>query len=603
MSTKMINEELKQEWLEKVKVKQRQDIWGKNGRFSVNTELHLAPDEIKEDYDINLNAALIGQEYLWNIHKKYSNDKNFILTLINYNYTRNIYDSLSYELKKDEELFLLCVKRNDHFDWSISEKILDNRDIILEAMKIKNIFSKLKNKYDLDKEIIQIYLEHDPTSFSSLKKSMKNYFSSPKRKDFIIKLMNTANSNHNNIYKELPIKLQEDLEIIDILLNKSKYNFEYLPELLRNDKGFVLYAIDKYNIVSIDKQMKEDRDVVEKIISKNGELLMTFPHFKNDEKMIELALLTYNKLDLLSEVTLSNKDLVLKFLEANPKNCDSLFQRTNKYCDDFDIMKLCVEYDGNFLTRSSRLRNNEELIDLALATSSNFNILSEKHIQNKSIVLQVLKNKSQGNCRNAISREIFLDLYWNDKDIAKVLIDDDVNNLKHFPLLRADIEFINEINNDKIRIPLNLIDPSLYTNKELILKYTTNNLSNYLLLPLSIKNDCDIALSVCDGEYQYSQIIKNSALGVNKNFTLKVIEKVPTIYEHIKEFSKFKLDLDVIVKYIECSMIYGNKIRLPKSICDTYDTTDPALIKSLILKNEIEDLLENKGIIGKKLKI
>ncbi len=600
----MINEELKKEWLEKVKTQKREDIWGKNGRFSINTQLYYAPDEIKADYDINLTAALIGKEFLWNINENFRNDKNFILHLINYNYSEDIYDSLSYELKKDGELFKLCCQRGDSFHWSISPKIIENRDLVLEVMKTRDIFSHLKNKYDLDKEIVELHLNHEPTSFSSLKKSMKNYFSSAKRKDFIIGLINKAQSNHEYIYKELPSKFQEDLEIIDVLLKKSKYNFKFLPESLRHDKGFVLYAIDKYNIDVLDDKMKEDKDVVTKLLSKNGELLKVFTHFRNDVGMIELALKTYNKLDVLSDQALSNKDIVIKFLKAEPKNCDSLLYRTTQYCDDFDIMKLCVEYNGDYLTRSHRLRNNEELVELALATSSNFNILSEKHLQNKNIVLQILNNKSHSNCKSAISRDSFLDIYWNDKDVARILVADDVDNIKYFPLLRADIDFINELNNsNKKVIPLNLIDPSLYNNKELMLKYTTTNLANYLVLPLNIKNDLDIALSVIDSGYKYSQIIRNSGLSENKDFTLKAIEKDQSCYELMPKFSKFKFDLDVIVKYIESSVAQGEEVDLPESIYETYGTKEPALIKSLILKEQIENSLDNKGSAIKKLKI
>lgn len=122
----MLDINLKNEWLEKVKIQKRQDIHVSRGRFSIHTELYFAPDEVKADYDVNLTAALIGKEFLWNIHENFRKDKKFILELINNKYSEDIYSSLDYFLCRDKELFLKCVERKDNFKWGINNSIYEN---------------------------------------------------------------------------------------------------------------------------------------------------------------------------------------------------------------------------------------------------------------------------------------------------------------------------------------------------------------------------------------------------------------------------------------------------------------------------------------------
>lgn len=599
----MLDTNLKNEWLEKVQIIKNQNVPGKRGGFfSINTELHFAPEEVKADYDVNLTAALIGKEFLWNIHDDFRKDKKFIFELMNYNYSHNIYDSLDYNLKKDEEIFIKCVQRGDSFRWGLFDSILSNRDLIVEAMKIKDIFNSLEGKYDLDKEIVQIHLEHDPYSFKSLKKSMKNYFSSPKRKDLIISLMNKSNSENHYLYKELLPSLQENLEIIDALLSKSASNIRYIPDSLRNDKAFNLYAIDKYGITSITDEMREDRDVAEKIIAKDGKLLKDFHQFQHDSEMINLAFKTYKKLDLLPSTKLVDKDLIIKFLDADPSNCRTLIERTKEHCEDFDIMKLCVEYDGNLIKYSKTLKDNPELADLALASSQDFNLLSTKHLQSKNLVLQLLKSDTK-NCKKAVENDSFLDLYWNDREMAEIIVSYDTNLLKYFPVLRADEEFI-DFAISKGLDTLSNIDTSLHSNKELMLKFCGDSLIKYINLPLPLKNDHDIALNVLGTGRNYNKILRNSGLADDKEFTLKAIEQIPETYNHITSLSNFKHDPDIIVKYIESSLIQDSYISLPKFIYEFYESNNPAEIKSTILQQQMEESLTIKSETKvKKLKL
>jgi hypothetical protein len=599
----MIDDNLKQEWLEKVKVQNRQNITSEKSfmAYSVNTALYSAPEEVQKDYDVNLQAALVGDEFLWNIDKECRSNKEFINTLIANDYPRKIYEFLQGDLKHDRDIFMACVVRKDDFRWGLSTRIIENRDLIVEAMKVHDIYDHVKTHYHLDKEIVGLHLQHNPDALPSLKKSMKNYFTSPKRKEFIIDLLKKVKGETCRVYDELPDSMKENLEVIDAFLVNSSYNCRYLPDSLRNDKAFMLYAIEKYGVNDIGQELKADREVVKAIVSKNGIDLSKFKNFASDVEMLEIAVKTYNKIDLVPDSALYQKEVVKKFLEANPENSKRLLARTDIYNEDYDIMKLCVEYDGNLLKHSRNLKDNKELADLALAATGDFDLISTENIKNRNIVLQLLNN-NKANCKKALGNKNFLSLYKNDVEIAKKIIMEDPTHISYFPSFRSDKDFVN------FAISLGLtdikvIDPSLYADKELAIKFSDLSLSNYEMLPLSLKNDYDVALAALKAPYYYNRIVAVSDLEEDIEFTVKAIKKNPVLYKELNPVMDLQSNPNVIVAYIESSKANNKDISLPKAVYDFYGVTEPHEIKTIILQQQLEDSLAIKGTNGKKLKI
>lgn len=594
---------LKEEWLKRVTKENRKNIFDtkkSSMSFTVNTELHLIPEELQDDYDINLQAAIIGKEYLWNLSKELRHNKDFILDLIKNNYSRDLYAYIDSELKKDVDIFKECLKRKDDFKWGISYVLSGNRDLMIEAMKIHDIYPHIKEHYQLDKEIVGIHLENNPGDFTTLKKSMKNYFSHPKRKDFLINLLKKSKSNLQLVYCDLTDTLKEDLDVIDVLLNASPYNFNYLPSTLREDKAFTVYAINKYDITEIHNNFKEDKEIVEKIIEKHGNKIHNFKKFQNDAEIVKLAINTYPKADIIPNDLLSNKEIILLLLNKDASNAQKILERFPVYSDDYDVMKICVEHDGSLLKYSTELKNNKELSEIALASTGDFDLVSLDHLKNKSIVLQLLNNKD--NCKKAVRNKEFLMLYKNDKGIAEKIIEVEPNNLSYFPELKADKNFI-EIAINKGLKEIKVIDPALYFDKELSVQFTQLNISNYGLLPLQIKNDYEVALATIQVPFQYKLIIENSSLGESKSFTLQAIEKHPEIYTYISPVLDLKNDTDIMIKYIESSIAHEKEVNFPQEVYDLYGTKDPIEIKSTIMRNELEQSLKNTGNNVKKMKI
>ena len=319
----------KQEWLEKVKIQSPKKIKNKNSVlfFDVNTCLFEVSEELKNDYDINFAAAVIGHEFLWNIHEDLRDDKKFILSLMENGYKRNIYDFLSKNLKQDKELFIKCLERDDSIKRDIEPEILNNKDVILKAMKIKNIYKSLDKKYDLDKDVMKIYFDYMPEHFIQAKKSVFNYFNSLKRKPYLLDFMNNLSKKRENpcrIYNFLSDDVMRDMDLIDVLLKFDPNNIKYVPKDLREDHSFIKNVIEKYKVNELEPIFNNNKELITKIIEKNGKYLKKFSQYINDIDMVKLALKTYNHIDILTPDMLENKELVLDILKKDPSECKAL---------------------------------------------------------------------------------------------------------------------------------------------------------------------------------------------------------------------------------------------------------------------------------------
>lgn len=612
----VFSEELKQQWLEKVKIKNptSEDGFGWGAKH-YNTCLHKAPEQIKKDRDINLAAALEGEEHLWNIHNIWKNDKDFILEIINKNYKNNIYDSLGKDLKNDVELFKILLTLKDKFFWGISKELATNKDAMLEIMKEQDIFTLLNkatdNSYELEKEFVELKLKHDPNYYKNLRKRMYNYFSHPKRKEFLLSIFKS--SNNKEIYNALPDKFKEDLDFIHILLDKSHYNIGDVPEVLRNDKAFMSYAINKYNC-SLDKSSKllhQDEQLVALMVEKDGKNLIKFPYFQKNEKMIQLAFKTYKEIDLLHVDSLENKNLVLQFLEVNPKNAKALLTRDRyqtspqkelyikRYLNDIDVMRIAVAYDNDLLKFSHELKNNDELCQIAVAASGKVEHLSDEMFKNRSLVLQLL-SKGKENCSSAVNNNQFLILYKNDQLVAREIIKFVPESLHYFPQLACDKSFVLYALEQGLKEGKS-IDSSLYNDKEVALELVKAHPENYNLLPLKLRNDLEVATTSLAKHQNYHQMINRSDLSHSMEFHISAMSIEPTVYNFIPPFLKQDLRLTILYLEYEKEQSY---FRIPEELQKKYKTSNIEDILSMLRKESLEQQLggtENKT--ERKLKL
>ena len=606
----------KQEWLEKVKIVKNQKISTKTsiGMFSVNTCLYEIPEELSKDEDINYTAAIVGKEYLWNIHQDLRNNKDFILNLINNNYgkdngaIREIYKYLSDELRADEEIFLKCVERNEklgkHTIFSnIPDNILENKDLIIKAMKIHDIFESLNNKYDLDKEVMEIHLEKYPEDFNRVKKSVNNYFNTMKRKNIMLKFLKSAAKKKKSysLYTELNTELANDLDVVDILLTENRENVKYLSKDLLLNRDFILNAIEKYNINRIHATWQNDKEIMTKLIEKDGKNITISSTWLNDIELLKLAIKTFPRIELLNLKTLQNKEIVYEIIKKESSESKVLLENYKNYRDDEYVIDVAVKYEPDLFKLAENI-NNDEINTFVVNKTKNIDYASLSLLNNKNLIMDLLDNKE--NCEKAMKNNNFIKVYKNDVDVATKIIKKIPNSIKNFVNFKADKDFVLLAVNCGL-VEIEHIDVALYSDKDVAMEFVKKGFYNYKKLPLTLKNDHDIAIEALKNPNFYDEVILNSNLESDIVFHMKLVKKIPKLYEKIDDFA-IKNNVEIIINYINNSLINNTPVVLPKKLLDKYNTTDPETVKVHLIKEKLESELqptENQITSKKKIKV
>lgn len=583
----------KQEWLEKVKIQSPKKIKNKNSIlfFDVNTCLFEVPEELKNDYDINFAASIVGHEFLWNIHEDLRDDKKFILSLMENGYKRNIYDFLSKNLKQDEELFIKCLERDDSIKRDIEPEILNNKDVILKAMKIKNIYKSLDKKYDLDKDVMKIYFDYMPEHFIQAKKSVFNYFNSLKRKSYLLDFMNNLSKKRENpcrIYNFLSDDVMRDMDLIDVLLKFDPNNIKYVPKDLREDHSFIKNVIEKYKVNELEPIFNNNKELITKIIEKNGKYLKKFSQYINDIDMVKLALKTYNHIDILTPNMLENKELVLDILKKDPSECKHLFS-LKKYVNDLDVMKLAIKHDHKLFYHSNSITD-IEILNYVVEKTEDFALVIKEQIQNKELMFKLINNKE--NINLMMCNQNFIYKYKNDIEIVQKIISIDPTQIEKFPKFKKDKDIIFYALQCGLS-QINKIDVSLYHDIDIVNSFIKKNSINYINLPLDMKNNHEIALRSINNNKDFFMVINNSELEQDISFYIKAIRKKHELFEYITENNDLKLNEKIILGYIESCHEKMLTPQIPIDILDNFKCRNVTELKIFLLKNQIEKELNN----------
>lgn len=604
---------LKEEWLERVKITNRKEMFAKGGRYHVNTELHLAPEEIQQDRDVVLNALLIGKEFMWNISSTFQNDKEFILHLIENNYEHDIY-RFCYQLREDKEIFEKCMIRKDDIRYiggKLPDNILADRDLIWRAFQHHNFYNYIKDDYKYDLDIMRFHLLHyNPEEYKNLPKRILNKLKNDKQfhQDLIDK--HHENYSTHSVYQFFSDELKHDLVIIHHLLQKRSSFISLIPKDILNDKAFILYAIAKYNIpiYSLDDHIKNDPDVIHAIIEKDGRQL---PYFKEvtDLKIAKLALKTCPDINILNSHFLTSKELVIDFLNAHPLNCDVILKLAPYYKDDYDIVKILVAYKGSLLKDTS-FQDNEELKDLALQTATSLTLLTKKSIYNKPLVIQLLKEQAHSKSYEIRDFLYTKPPYQDDKEVAFICIQNNADYFKFFPNLQKDTSFIISCLEKGI-IKASHIDPSLLLDKELMLLFVNKDANNYNLLPLSLRDDIDIVSTMMKSQINnegkminqllfdrlYDSFALFSSKGKDVDFHTQLVEQVPEVYESQYISMDLKNSPSVVRAYLNHTK-NPSPSRSP-AMMTKYNTSDHNIIKTSLNQEYFENILEKQTVVYK----
>lgn len=288
---------LKEEWLEKIKIVERRNQFGKYGSFTVMTDFFQAPDEIRNDREMCLKVLLESNEFIWNVPREMLT-LDFYEELFEKGYKQNLLEGKSIW---HEEFFPFIKKYCASFNgekvpsfssWLYAKGIFENREMVLDLVK-NNFFKDTKfliEHYKKDKDIMFEVLRYDPTSIFSMMKSIKNAY---------CKDMNNVYSMLDisaHLYRGLPEKIKENPLVIDYALSKNGDLLQHIPKHLIENKEYVISLINKNNTIHggcIPYIYMKDYDIAKLLIKRDGKNFRHFK-FKDNKELIFLATETHN---------------------------------------------------------------------------------------------------------------------------------------------------------------------------------------------------------------------------------------------------------------------------------------------------------------------
>lgn len=308
---------------------------------------------------------------------KFKKSKHFILKNFN-NSNNGVIPGFSKKLKNDKDVIIAGVKNNINSLKNASDKLKNDRNFIKELLLMTEnpyVFIYASEKLRSDKELFLLAMSY----------SVKN----TKNRNLNIK---------NNILSSASLDLQQDKEIL------IQYNFmdelELLSEDVKNNKEKVLQLVRRNYLVFQFCQFRNDKMIVWQAI-KNDLSLFKYvsPELKNDKsfiiKAIEVA--TVSNVDqILQEI---NKDL-LRDKEISKK----LIER-GCYCkvhneiknDEEITLKVLSDNGYNILYISKEIRNDNELFNkysrIALKTESSAILYASPQTKNdRKLINETIEN-------------------------------------------------------------------------------------------------------------------------------------------------------------------------------------------------------------------
>jgi hypothetical protein len=281
-----------------------------------------------------------------------------------------IFKKLPIELLSDNDFMIEAIKRNGLILEFASNQLLNNPELVLEA--VENI-NKTKGEFHVD----------SPLKFAS--DSIKNTYNivleAVKRDGTVIK------------YASKELQLNQDILLEAVKNGSGLYDFLRLPKTLQTRENLLITIRAGFGLINLlPIEFNRDVEIISEIVKKNGqELRSLLPEFQNNFDIVLAAVknkgisLKYASVDLKNNYSIvlasvQNMGEALEFASDNLKN-------------DFNIVKAAIEIAPTSIQfASDLLKDNKQLALIAIEKDIEvFRYISDNLKQDKELALIPLK--------------------------------------------------------------------------------------------------------------------------------------------------------------------------------------------------------------------
>lgn len=338
-----------------------------------------------------------------------------------------------------------------------------------------------------------------------------------------------------------------DLDFMYNYLDKCWFSIKYAAETCRENEEYCEKAVslNRSAIFYISENLLNDRDFMKRLIAKDeetaryiGDVLkedISFLKELLEEKLIKInqwkgdlteELVLENIYDVsiyqLDEEFLSNKEILLKVLEAHSLNSSKIIKKLVEndfygFTDDRDIMRIALntmtfeaeyqfENDDIYNLLSDELKNDKSfIIETARGSSNILKYLTEKQKNDKELFMELVK--INGDNLDYASDELRED---TDLIIEAIRYSKYFSSWSFLPEYFDDEEILNEINDKKLRIvkDMNSLNIQMFLNNEVIILPVKIVKSEYLEVDLN-KFNLEVEFKIENKEESYTARFQN----------------------------------------------------------------------------------------------
>lgn len=273
--------------------------------------------------------------------------------------------SLDDELKKDPDIYALCLSKNPSLIAYFIDDFLDNISVANEVVKVANKkFKNFSERVRSDPNVCVTALIYDENSFTHIGDSLK------KSEEFLLRALKYQEKIFPLINSELRLDDRFREKAVDI----NYFLLEYVHEKARDDE-YMLKRVQKdpYALIYAGEDLKNDFHLVRSILKKNVNV--------------------YNDI---SARLRANKELALLAVNINGYN---LSVCSDELRDDYDVAKAAVLKDnrmGGYM--SNRLRGDKKLVLEILGSIDKkedfLPYIRSSLFNDEEVVSEMLKNKN-----------------------------------------------------------------------------------------------------------------------------------------------------------------------------------------------------------------
>lgn len=311
--------------------------------------------------------------------------------------------------------------------FKIPERLVIERDGDDDHLPLLNIIMRFK-KYS--KETALQLLKRGQQKFENLSDELRN------DRDFVLKAINMQVCSLGF----LPDNFRRDREIALAVVKNDGRDMQYVAELLKNDRGFILASLESGNILGlpfIADELRDDYEIIMKAVNAAGIALNYASERLKNNKDIVLAAMRNQawSLKAASEELRSDATIILEAIKSDIRN---LQFASSKLKNDYHFILQVVNMQGAALQFASKdLKQNLDIILAALNENLDAGqYISPKLKSDPHYMWYLASNMSNSNKSTLVLNPIgsFLDRHANERYFFLWDVESDTGHNKTMPM-------------------------------------------------------------------------------------------------------------------------------------------------------------------------